>query len=374
MWWLHRRLLRTVWFWPVVEAILWEAAEHKLCLLLPRFEVIVFVRVVVGPSPSLGAGVVLARGNGHSLGGSGTQVVPPAPALAGTGGFAGGGGKSSFGAIDGAAVPPAPSVGRIVIHAGNGGGTGFGSLTGNGTQVVAPTPTMASSRVVGGAGGNGGTSLSNLGSQVLPPGSGSGEGSGLGSGSGKSGSASNGSLGSGLGAGGNASGAGSGTQTIAGLSGAPSGSGVGAQGGQASSPIISAAVPKHPEIPDIPAGKTEVLPLRVVQLALALPMSSYFSNYEAFVAERSVNRNTTQLIKLVYIFLPYQRRMTDFGVNTSKTFNLRVTRDPSCDESLISMTWPEGETPGQPAESDKDKLPCYRTTADDYRKAWEKAR
>ena len=92
------------------------------------------------------------------------------------------------------------------------------------------------------------------------------------------------------------------------------------------------------------------------------------------MAERSVNRDTTQLIKLVYIFLPYQRRLTEFGVNTSKTFNLRVTRDPSCDESLISMTWPEGETQGKPSESDKDKLPCYRTTADDYRKAWEKAR
>lgn len=146
--------------------------------------------------------------------------------------------------------------------------------------------------------------------------------------------------------------------------------------GSGAAPIMNSAIPPHAEITDLPAGKTQVVPLRVIQLALALPMTSYFSNYEAFIAERSVNRNTTQLIKLVYTFLPYQKRLTEFGVNTSKTFGLRVTRDPSCDESLLSMTWPEGEGHGQPpaAESNKDKLPCYRTTADDYRKAWEKAR
>ncbi len=178
----------------------------------------------------------------------------------------------------------------------------------------------------------------------------------------------------GHGADGGSESSGAGTETVAGL--APgAATGTEARGGQSSTPIISTAIPKHPVIPDLPAGKTEVLPLRVVQLALALPMSSFFSNYEAFVAERSVNRNRTQLIKLVYIFLPYQRRLTEFGVNTSKTFNLRVTRDPSCDESLISMTWPEGENHAKPSlETDKDKLPCYRTTADDYRRAWEKAR
>ena len=102
---------------------------------------------VVGPYPSLGSGVVLARSSGHSLGGDGTQVVPPAPSLAGTGGFAGAGGNGSSGAIVGAVVPPAPSVGGIAIQAGNGGGGGFGSLTGDGTQVVAPAPAIASSRV-----------------------------------------------------------------------------------------------------------------------------------------------------------------------------------------------------------------------------------
>jgi len=130
---------------------------------------------------------------------------------------------------------------------------------------------------------------------------------------------------------------------------------------------------------DDPGGTTRVLPIRVIQLALALPSTSYFSNYEAFIAERSVNDHATQLIKLVYIFLPYQRGLTEYELNNSKTFRLRVTRDPSCDESLLSMTWPESEqTQGQPqpgtSQSSKDKLPCYRTTADDYRTALKRAR
>jgi hypothetical protein len=121
-----------------------------------------------------------------------------------------------------------------------------------------------------------------------------------------------------------------------------------------------------------------MLLLRVIQLALALPSTSYFSNYQAFVAERSVNDHSTQLIKLVYIFLPYQRGLTEDELNNSKTFRLRVTRDPSCDESLLSMTWPEsesthGETQPLTPESSKNKLPCYRTTADDYRKALKRA-
>ncbi len=122
-----------------------------------------------------------------------------------------------------------------------------------------------------------------------------------------------------------------------------------------------------------------MLPVHVIQLALALPSTSYFSNYEAFIAEGSVNDHATQLIKLVYIFLPYQRGLTEYELKNSRTFRLRVTRDPSCDESLLSMTWPESEqTHGQPqpvtSESSKNKLPCYRTTADDYRKALKRAR
>ncbi len=327
---------------------------------------------VVPPAPALrGHGFRSGGNGGHSVGGSGTQVVPPSPSISGTGALGGGNGNRP-GLAGGSAVPPAPA-GSFPAHGGYGHGTGNGSVPGGGTEVVAPAPMIASSRVGHGGGGNGGTSFADLGAQALPPSVGTG---GQSSGNGVSGTGSQTSGGSpeGMGAGGSGKGSASssnGSETVAGLVG---GAGTGAQPGQSSVPIISTAIPKHPEIPDLPAGKTEVVPLRVVQLALALPMSSFFSNYEAFVAERAVNRETTQLIKLVYIFLPYQRRLTELGVNTSKKFNLRVTRDPSCDESLISMTWPEGEAKGKPAESDKNKLPCYRTTADDYRRAWEKAR
>ena len=140
-------------------------------------------------------------------------------------------------------------------------------------------------------------------------------------------------------------------------------------------PILRTTVPPGAAAAD-PGGTTQVVPLRVIQLALSLPTTSYFSNYEAFVAERATSKDSTQLIKLVYIFLPYQRRLTEYGIS-NKTFKLRVTRDPSCDESLMSMTWPERETnhlPGQAPDNSGDKLPCYRTTADDYRKALAGAR
>jgi len=233
-----------------------------------------------------------------------------------------------------------------------------------------------------GGGGKGRNSFTGLASETLPP-SGAGTeggagGAGIGGGKSASGNGPQDTTGSGqiprTGSGSGADSSG-GTQTVAGL-GTSSIPGSGAGSGKSAVPIINSAIPSHAQVPDLPAGKTQELPLRGIQLALVLPMTSYFSNYEAFIAERSVGRDTTQLIKLVYIFLPYQRRLTEFGVNTSKTFNLRVTRDPSCDESLLSMTWPEGETQNdvQTAASNKNKLPCYRTTADDYRKAWEKAR
>jgi hypothetical protein len=138
-----------------------------------------------------------------------------------------------------------------------------------------------------------------------------------------------------------------GHETVAGLVSDPA-AGNTAPHGQQPTPIIRAAIPPPPPVVDDPGGTTRVLPLRVIQLALTLPSTSYFSNYEAFIAERSVNDHTTQLIKLVYIFLPYQRALTEYELNNSKTFRLRVTRDPSCDESLLSMTWPGQRM--QPAE------------------------
>jgi hypothetical protein len=124
---------------------------------------------------------------------------------------------------------------------------------------------------------------------------------------------------------------------------------------------------------------TEEMPLRLIGLAMALPSSTYFSNYEVYIAERRLRKNLTELVKLVYVYLPYQRRLSDYGVDNSKVYKLLVRRDRSCDESLMQITWPEadphpdlhnsGDSPGLSAEDKKNMLPCYRTTADDYRKA-----
>jgi hypothetical protein len=127
----------------------------------------------------------------------------------------------------------------------------------------------------------------------------------------------------------------------------------------------------------------EELPIRIVGQALALPNSSYFSNYEVFIAERRRRNGKLQLIKLVYVSLPYQRRLSEYGVNSAKIYKLRVTRDSSCDETLLEMTWPQADPShpdaeypiGPPTLGPNDRnstLPCYRTTADDYRKAMAK--
>ena len=119
------------------------------------------------------------------------------------------------------------------------------------------------------------------------------------------------------------------------------------------------------------------LPLRVIGLVWAPSRSSYFSNFEVFFAEEVLKKGEPQLVKLVYVFLPYQRRLSEYGFNESKIRRLRVTRDSTCDESLMQMTWPEGENGSQHSgdalattSTDRNNLlPCYRTTADDYQRA-----
>ena len=74
---------------------------------------------------------------------------------------------------------------------------------------------------------------------------------------------------------------------------------------------------------------------------MALPGSSYFSNYEVFIAERKVGKDQPLLIKLVYVSLPYQQRLSEYAAKGSTVNKLRITRDQSCDESLMQMTWPE---------------------------------
>jgi hypothetical protein len=141
----------------------------------------------------------------------------------------------------------------------------------------------------------------------------------------------------------------------------------------------SPASPKLPAVENSHTTLTEDLPIRVIGLVLALPSSSYFSNYEVFVAERRISKVASQLIKLVYVSLPYQRRLSEYGLNSSRVYKLRVRRDRTCDESLLQMTWPEtdphpgsqysSDSPGLTTSDRNDMLPCYCTTADDYRRA-----
>jgi len=141
--------------------------------------------------------------------------------------------------------------------------------------------------------------------------------------------------------------------------------------------------PRRPLSEKMQEPATQELPVRLVGLALALPNSAYFSNTEVYIAERSIAKGETELIKLVYVSLPYQPRLSEYGLNSSTVYNLRVSRDQSCDETLLQMTWPENQAAGRQSSaanpvlspSGRDSiLPCYRTTADDYRKALSRSR
>jgi hypothetical protein len=126
----------------------------------------------------------------------------------------------------------------------------------------------------------------------------------------------------------------------------------------------------------------EDVPLRLLSPVMPKAGSSFFSNFEVYIAERRVKKGTTELIKLVYEFLPYQKRLSEYVQSNARVYTLRVLRDPSCDESLMQMTWSEedqstGDSGNRDlfAESDKkSKLPCYRTTAADYQRAIDRAR
>jgi hypothetical protein len=125
--------------------------------------------------------------------------------------------------------------------------------------------------------------------------------------------------------------------------------------------------------PNLPS---QDLPLRLIGLAMSLPNSSYFSNYEVFIAERRISKGKTELIKLVYVFLPYQKRLSQYLLGSSRIYKLRVTRDESCDESLMQLTWPDAdENPLATKPANRNNLlPCYRMTADDYRRAQSRPR
>lgn len=124
-------------------------------------------------------------------------------------------------------------------------------------------------------------------------------------------------------------------------------------------------------------GPAEEFPLRLVSLALPTQGSSFFSNYEVFIAERRLPRGQSQLIKLVYKFLPYQKRLSEYIQSNARVYTLRVTREVGCDESLMQLTWSDtSQDTGDmfPGTDKNTKLPCYVTTADDYQNALDRTK
>lgn len=342
---------------------------------------------VVPPPPSVQGAAGDARLG--SLTGSGSQVVPPPPSLQGTSN-SGRAGRLTSGAGPNV-VPPPPSVqgasngardsrsgsiaGSQVVQpppsvqgAGNGSEHArLGALLGAGSEVVKPPPT------VDGAGNAGARigSLSGNGSQIVPPPPAV-----------ESASNSGGRLGS---LGGN--GPGDVSQAAPPTS---SVSGAGNAGGstagkllQPMDPLTEDAASSTPDANNDSKATFEELPLGLLGVVFVPPGTSYFSNFEVFVAKRRIGKDL-QLIKLVYEFLPYQRRLSEYNLNNlpQRVIKLRVVPDPSCDESLGQMiqtysdaTSKTTDLPAALRSTDLTAmLPCYRTTASDFEKAMTRGR
>ena len=287
---------------------------------------------VVPPPPSVqGAGNFARTGPMDRLSPPVLPVLPPPPLVQGSGGSAANTRLGSVSSVGLEVVPPPPSV----EDAGNSGGGGrLPSLSGEGSQIVPPPPSLEGASNSGGGGRLG--SMSGGGSQIVPPPP-SIEGAGN---SGASGPA------------------------------------------KTMNPEPAVASSPTPAVNKENKATVEELPLGLIGLVFAAPGTSYFSTFEVFVAKRRVGKDQLQLIKLVYEFLPYQRRLSEYNLSDlpPRVIKLRVTPDPSCDESLGQMiqsyTDPSSsarEHPELPAalrSSDLNAvLACYRTTADDFQKA-----
>jgi len=291
------------------------------------------VQVVAPPSSVQDRAKLDARARAVSPGDGLSQVVPPAPSLEGADSSFGRGRANSLANGGSQVVPPAPSMQNGANYGGGGRTRSLGQVD---SEVVPPPPSVQF-----GAGGNSGaggraSSLAGAHAEVVsPPALTNGEGNSR-------------------------------------------------QGGsRVEKNVVISSVPetggdrKHPIFQDVQ--------LRVISLTWAPRRSSYFSNFEVFIAEKLVNKKESELIKLVYEFLPYQQRLSEYRYDDLKVDRLRVARDTTCDESLMQMAWPEGDK--GPAGSDhsgdamasisadrNNALPCYRTTADDYLRAVSRRR
>jgi hypothetical protein len=281
---------------------------------------------VVPPPPSVQG----AAGDARLGSIAGSQVVQPPPSVQGAGNSARAGRLSSLPGAGPNVVPPPPSVERTA------GDTRSGARAAAGSGFVPPPPTVANAdgRLEpfpdNGAGD---------GSQVAPPRS-------QGSGPGNSGSGGTGKF------------------------------------LEPMDPLTADASSATQDANNDSKATFEELPLGLLGVVFVPPGTSYFSNFEVFVAKRRIGKEL-QLIKLVYEFLPYQRRLSEYNLNNmpQRVIKLRVTPDPSCNESLGQMIAPSGDSTAHPAAGYPDlpealrstdltaMLPCYRTNASDFEKA-----
>jgi hypothetical protein len=132
-------------------------------------------------------------------------------------------------------------------------------------------------------------------------------------------------------------------------------------------------------------ARTSKQPMKVRLVALAWnhQRSSFFASEEIFIAEKQLDEDESRLVKLVYGFLPYQPRLSESNFDYAMVYELRATRDPSCDETLLQITsgqqgdWRQpmsdlkysADAPALNLQRRKSSLPCYRTTPEDYKRA-----
>ena len=126
--------------------------------------------------------------------------------------------------------------------------------------------------------------------------------------------------------------------------------------------------------PDPP--KKVLMRVRVVAIALAEPRSSFFSSHEVLVADTEIADEEWSLIKLVFMYLPYQPRLSESG-DYSMVHEVWAWRNTDCDETVAELTTrslPDRHEPliysRNVPRVDLDRrripLPCYETKADDH--------
>ena len=134
------------------------------------------------------------------------------------------------------------------------------------------------------------------------------------------------------------------------------------------------------------ASRKEPIEVRLIALAVSYPRTSFFANDEVFVAEQELGKEESRFIKLVYDFLPYQSPLSAYGLDYSLVHMVLAVRDTTCDENLGQMrslqqrehrtnspnaAWRYAQySPIADLDYRQARLRCYRTTSDDYERAF----